>query len=132
MVLAVSRSARSGTDLEWLQGSWESIAGQRASRLLIAGRRFAFEFLGGDVFIGSLSLDVSTSPRRMDLWIEEGPEEYRGQMVYCIYHLDEEGKTLRWCPTRPGAVKRLTSFPSTSDPKSYCTVFQRVSRRRFC
>src|SRR5688572_24782437 len=95
------------TDLDLLQGAWTTIAGRRAARLLVAGRRFAFELPeGGDVYIGTFEMTADAEPRRLDMLIEEGPESYKGQRAFCIYHLD--GDILRWCPAKPGAEVRLS------------------------
>jgi uncharacterized protein (TIGR03067 family) len=116
-------SPASGTDLERLQGAWKAIAGRRAARLRIIEMRFTFEFIGGEVYEGTIRLDASASPARMDMRIEEGPAAQKGQLAMCIYHVD--GDVLRWCPTQPGAGYRLTRFPSVDDDHYYSLVFRR-------
>ena len=125
MPALVKAPADPGTraDLDQLQGVWTSVAGPCEARFLIAGNRFAFEFCGGDVYIGTFEL----SPGGMDMKIEEGPPEHRGQVAPCIYHV--EGGVFRWCPGRIGSGRRLTSFPSVDDEKYLSLVFRRAPRR---
>jgi hypothetical protein len=120
-VLAADPSTRS--DLESLQGVWVSVAGPRQARLLIAGRRFAFEFVGGDIYMGTF--DILSG--RMDMYIEEGPREHVGRYSRCIYRL--EGGILQWCPGRPGSDRRPTAFPDVNDPRHLSLVFRRERRR---
>lgn len=128
MAVLAPPEPRTSTDLDLIQGSWVTVAGHRDSRLLIAGRRFAFEFVGGEVFFGTFSLDVSASPRRMDMLLEEAPDEDRGKLAHCIYQID--GDVLRWCPTKPGSLKRLAAFPSVDDHKYFSMVFRQVRSQR--
>lgn len=109
------------SDLELLQGSWESVAGPKQARLLVAGRRFAFEFVGGDIYMGTLDL----APGQMDMHVEEGPADHRG-VSKCIYQLD--GGVLRWCPGRPGSGKRPAGFPDVADSRYLSLVFRRAGR----
>jgi hypothetical protein len=110
------------SDLESIQGVWMSVAGPREARLLIAGKRFTFEFIGGDLYMGTFKL----AQGQMDMLIEEGPREYAGHNSLCIYHLD--GGVLRWCPGRPGSTRRPESFPDVDDQRFLSLVFRRVRR----
>jgi hypothetical protein len=112
------------SDLDQLQGVWTSVAGRREARFLIAGHRFAFEFVGGDIYIGTFDLGAGG---RMDMHVQEGPEEYRGQVAPCIYHI--EGGVLRWCPGRIGSGLQPTSFPSVDDDRHISLVFRHIPRR---
>jgi uncharacterized protein (TIGR03067 family) len=119
------------SELEQLQGSWKSVAGRREAKLLIAGNRFTFEFCtgdGGGLYMGTFVLDPEAAPKRMDMVIDEGVGEHRGQHALCIYHLESD--ILRWCPTKPGSRARLTSFPSVDDDKYVSLVFKHVRRHR--
>lgn len=109
------------SDLELLQGSWESVAGPKQARLLVAGRRFAFEFVGGDIYMGTLDL----APGQMDMHVEEGPPDHCATSK-CIYQLD--GGVLRWCPGRPGSGKRPAAFPDVADSRYLSLVFRRAGR----
>ena len=121
---------RSRPDLELIQGAWTTIAGRRQARFLVAGGRFAFEFLDGEggIYIGSIKLSGDGHPRHLDMHIEEGPDDHRGQTAMCIYHLDAD--ILRWCPSRPGAQARLTNFPSVDDDKYLSLVFKHARPQR--
>lgn len=110
-------------DLEHLQGPWRTVAGRRGARFLIAENRFTFEFIDGEVYLGTFHLDPAAAPKQMDMRIEEGPLATRGQLAHCIYHVDEQ--VLRWCSTVPGAGYRLTRFPSVDDDHYYSLVFRR-------
>lgn len=111
------------TDIDHLQGSWTTVAGPRQARLLIAGTRFAFAFVSGDVYIGSYTIDPGSDPKSMDMRIDEGPPSHHGQLALCIYHLD--GDTLKWCPARPGRGMRPSEFAPVDDPQQLCLVFTR-------
>lgn len=121
-------SARSVPDLELFQGAWVTVAGPKTATMLIAGTRFALEFLDGDIYIGSFTLDPNDAPRRIDMRIEEGPQQHRGLTAYCIYQFD--GTTLKWCPSRPGSANRLFQFPSVDDPRYLSLVFRPSRPRR--
>jgi hypothetical protein len=126
MPTTASAPARSRlrSDSELLQGAWKTIAGRRQARFLIVGSRFAFEFLDGEagIYIGSFKLSGDGHLRHLDMHIEEGPDDHRGQTAMCIYHLDAD--ILRWCPCQPGAKARLTGFPSVDDDKYLSLVFK--------
>jgi len=117
-------------DVQQLQGSWKSVAGRREAILMVAGNRFTFEFNddGGGLYMGTFVLDPDAAPKRMDMVIDEGVGEHRGQLALCIYHLESD--ILRWCPTKPGTRVRLTSFPSVDDEKYISLVFKHVRRHR--
>ena len=112
------------SDLDALQGAWESVAGTRQARLLVAGRKFCFEFAGGDIYIGTLDLPASG---QLDMHVEEGPAEHRG-LSPCLYQLD--GGVLRWCPGRPNSGKRPSRFPDVDDSRYLSLVFRRAARRK--
>jgi uncharacterized protein (TIGR03067 family) len=114
------------SDGELMQGSWESVAGPKQARLLVAGRRFTFEFVGGAIYMGTF--DLTPGPvGQMDMHVEEGPDDHRGTSP-CIYHLD--GGVLRWCPGRPGSGKRPAAFPDVDDSRYLSLVFRRVRPQR--
>lgn len=120
-----SATAAARADLEHLQGVWESVAGPRQARFLIAGSRFAFEFVGGDLYMGTFDLAPGG---HMDMHVLEGPADHKGQVAPCIYHID--GGVLRWCPGRIGSGRRLSAFPSVDDDRYLCLVFRRAPKAR--
>jgi uncharacterized protein (TIGR03067 family) len=124
----VAAGAAARTDQEQLQGAWTCVAGPRPAKLLVAGNRFCFEFLDGDIYMGTFELAPEAEPKRMDMHIEEGPERHRGHRAWCIYHV--EGGVLRWCPARPGTELRLTCFPSVDDDRYLSLVFKQARPRR--
>jgi hypothetical protein len=113
-------SVRAGIDA--LQGVWTTIAGPREARLLVAGNRFSFEFVGGDVFIGTLDL----ADGHLDMHVEAGPPEHVGVTTRCRLHLD--GGVLRWCPGRPGSGRCPDAFPSVDDARYLSLVFRHARR----
>ena len=121
---AAATSAAIRQDFDLLQGAWATIAGPKEARLLIAGHRYAFEFVGGEVYIGTFDLAPGGE---MDMCIQEGPEDHRGQVAPCLYHV--EGNGLKWGPGRIGSGRRLSAFPSVDDHKYLCLMFRRVPRR---
>jgi hypothetical protein len=62
----------------------------------------------------------------MDVRIEEGPAQHRGQTALCIYEL--KGDVLRWCTAGPGREERPTAFPAEEDHHYLCMVFRREAR----
>ena len=114
-------------DLSALQGSWVSVAGPAEARFLVAGNRYAFEFVGGDVYIGTFDIAVGPGPHHMDMWIDEGPANAKGKTTLCIFQV--EGDVLRWCPARPGSGRRLAAFPRVDDARYFSLVFRQVRKR---
>jgi uncharacterized protein (TIGR03067 family) len=119
---------KSRTDLDLLQGAWTSVAGLRSAKLLIAGDRFTFEFVEGEIYMGTFFLDSEEDPKQIDMLIEQGPAKVKGLIALCIYHV--EGDILRWCPTKPGADRRLRNFPAIEDDRYLSLVFKHVRPRR--
>src|SRR5687767_1354919 len=81
---AVAKAAPAAirADLEQLQGVWQSVAGPKEARFLIAGHRFAFEFVGGDLYMGTFEL---APDGLMDMKVEEGPADHKGHIAPCLY-----------------------------------------------
>lgn len=121
-VIAAASGSETRSDWEKLQGAWVSIAGRRPARLLIAGNRFTFEFLGGEIYMGTFEV----AGGQMDMHIETGPAHHVGCCSHCIYRL--EGGVLRWCPGQPGSPQRPSSFPDIDDPRYLSLVFRRDKR----
>jgi hypothetical protein len=119
-VLAPAADPQVHSALEQLQGSWTTVAGPRQARLLIAGRRFTFEFVSGDIYMGTFDL----AHGQMNMHVEEGPADHVGHVSLCIYQI--EGGILRWCPGRPGSNRRPSEFPDVADGRYLSLVFGRV------
>jgi hypothetical protein len=109
--------------LEQLQGAWISVAGPCEARLLIAGNRYTFEFVDGDIYMGTFEL----APGGMDMRIEAGPPDLQGKVALCLCQV--EGGVLRWCPGRPGSGRRLSSFPRVDDQRYLSFVFRQTRRQ---
>ena len=101
-----------------------SVAGRRSAKLLIAGSRFTFEFIEGKIYMGTIFLDTEADPKQMDMLIEEGPAADKGLISLCIYQMESD--VLRWCPTKPGADRRLRNFPSVDDDRYLSLIFKHV------
>lgn len=104
-------------DLELLQGAWRVTAlevdGQpmaaetlKEARIVIEGSRFTSTGMGA-VYGGTLELDSSAAPARLDLKFDSGPEQ--GNINRGIYELT--GESWRLCLATRGTV-RPTSFVS--------------------
>jgi uncharacterized protein (TIGR03067 family) len=112
-------------DVERLQGAWSfaslEVNGSRVpesafggSRMLIEGERFSLTSAGAD-YAGTFTLDVSRSPKTLDIHFTEGPEA--GNTALGIYELDADTWTLclglvgserpREFATRPGSDHAL-------------------------
>jgi uncharacterized protein (TIGR03067 family) len=105
-------------DLDLLEGSWTVTAlevdGQAMpaamladARITIKGSRFTSTGMGG-AYEGTLELDTSASPPRLDMKFDAGPE--KGNTNLGIYQL--EGDTWKLCLATRGTV-RPASFAST-------------------
>ena len=113
------------SDLELLQGVWTSVAGPREGRFLIAGNRFSFEFIGGEIYIGTFTLGRNG---QMDMHVQEGPLDHKSLVAPCLYEL--QGGVLRWCTGRIGTDRRPESFPNVEDEHKLSFVFRRAPRRK--
>ena len=100
---------------------------KRHAELLVANDHFTMRFRNGDVYIGRFTLDPINKPRAMDLFIEEGPEAYRGKVSRAIYEFDTDH--LIWCPAEPGRSERLRAFPPDDDRDHLCIIFRRQKNR---
>jgi uncharacterized protein (TIGR03067 family) len=123
-VLAPAAESAVRSDQDQIQGTWVSVAGPKEARFLIAGHRFTFEFVGGDIYMGTFDL---VAPGQMDLHTEAGPVKHVGTATRCIYQL--HGGVLRWCPGKPGAEQRPATFPDVDDSRYLSLVFRRAARR---
>jgi uncharacterized protein (TIGR03067 family) len=121
-------SLQTASDLKQLQGIWLSVAGRCQARLLIAGTHYTFELENGSVYMGTFVIDAESDPRRIDMYVDEGPEEHRGTIAHCIYKFENE--LLHWCPPRMGSPDNLYEFPSVDDPRYLSLKFERVKPRR--
>lgn len=128
MTSTLSTTSHRTLSLSDLQGSWVTVAGRRDAKFLIAGHRFTFEIVDGDIYMGTIRIDSTADPVEMDLKIEEGPARYKGLTAFCIVHWD--GEHLQWCPTRPGSGVRLTGFPAVDDDRFLSLVFRPQRPRR--
>ena len=114
-------------DRERLQGVWVFVSGRREAQLLVSGEHFTMRFRSGDIYVGTYALDPTSRPRAMDLFIQEGPEPYRGKKAQAIYEFD--GDHLIWCPAPPGQDDRPRAFPPADDYEHLCIIFRREKRR---
>jgi hypothetical protein len=121
-VLARAPESQTLSDLDQLQGAWTSVAGPCEARLLVCGNRYTFEFIGGEIYMGTLEL----GPDGMDMRIEAGPRDHSGKVALCLHRL--EGGVLRWCPGRPGSNRRPSTFPLVDDPRYLSFVFRQMRR----
>ena len=105
-------------DLDRLQGTWSIAAleldGQTVgaigdARIVIEGSRFTSTGMG-DEYAGTLTVDSSVSPARIDMKFESGPE--KGNTNPGIYQLD--GDSWKLCLATRG-TKRPAKFVSPPD-----------------
>jgi len=105
-------------DLDRLQGTWTVAAlemdGQTVgpigdARIVIEGSRFTSTGMGEE-YAGTISLDSSASPARIDMKFDSGPEN--GNTNLGIYQLD--GDSWKICLATRG-TKRPTEFASPPD-----------------
>lgn len=110
-------------DRERLQGAWMFVSGHREAHLLVSGDYFTMRFRNGDIYVGTYALDPTQHPRAMDLFISEGPAQFRGKRALAIYEFD--GDHLIWCPAEPGKEERLRAFPPCECRDQLCIIFRR-------
>jgi uncharacterized protein (TIGR03067 family) len=100
------------TDLDLLHGTWTvgelEVDGQSASvppdaRVVIKGSRFSSLGMGA-VYEGTLELDASAKPARIDMKFDKGPE--KGNTNLGIYQLD--GDSWKLCLATRGTVRPAT------------------------
>jgi uncharacterized protein (TIGR03067 family) len=103
-------------DLDKLQGTWtvatmevdgESMSAPGDARVVIEGSRFATLGMGA-VYEGTVAVDSSAKPARIDMKFDKGPE--KGKTNLGIYRLKGDSWTL--CLATRGTV-RPASFAST-------------------
>src|SRR5205085_10866962 len=98
-------------DLQLVQGSWIVTAlemdGQNMpaalladSRIVVQGERFTSTGVGA-VYEGTLELDASATPRRLDMKFDAGPE--KGNINLGIYEL--AGDTWKLCLATRGSLR---------------------------
>jgi uncharacterized protein (TIGR03067 family) len=104
-----------------LQGAWLSVAGRRQAELLVSGDHLTVHFAEGDIYMGRFTLGEG-QPATMDVRVEEGPPQHKGQLARCIWEVD--GDMLRWCTALPGQPGRPADF-AEADPRHLCLVFHR-------
>jgi uncharacterized protein (TIGR03067 family) len=117
-------------DLDCLQGSWRVMAlkveGQAMpaemlarAAIVIKGKRFTSSGMGA-VYKGTLELDTTASPRRLDMKFDAGPE--RGAVNRGIYQL--RGDTWKICLSTCGGG-RPSDFRSTAGSGFACETLTR-------
>jgi len=119
-------------DIDLLQGTWAlrslEMGGRQmpaamlsSSRFIIAGDRFVATGMGAE-YAGTLELDSSALPRRLDMKFDAGPE--KGNTNLGIYELD--GDTWKMCLAMRGSVRPAT-FDSSSGSGFAFEIFTRCS-----
>lgn len=127
-------------DLDLLQGTWTVAAMETdgrempadllgKARIVIEGSRFISSGMGA-VYEGTLRLDASASPARIDMTFDAGPE--KGNTNLGIYHLD--GDSWKLCLATHGTV-RPESFTAPRGAASrwkrwYAELCRRFARRK--
>ena len=105
-------------EIDRMQGTWRVVAleteGQPMAQAMLAEARIVvsgdrFTSLGmGAIYGGTLVVDASATPRRLDLVFDRGPEQ--GSTNLAIYELD--GDTWRIClGTTASRVQHSISIP---------------------
>jgi uncharacterized protein (TIGR03067 family) len=121
-------------DLDLLQGIWTvatlEFEGQKMpaamvsnGRIAIEGNRFVSSGMGA-VYEGTLELDASTTPRRLDMKFDKGPET--GNTNPGIYQLDSDRWTI--CVATRDTV-RPSTFTSTPGSGIAVEVLTRGSKK---
>jgi uncharacterized protein (TIGR03067 family) len=125
----LSGSDAATSDLDRVQGTWTPTEivdnGQKASadllsniELTIKGNTFILDYSAGD-YRGELTLNEKTTPRRIDVTLDDGTE------VAGIYEVTED--SLRICYAEPG-WPRPTAFRSAPGSGHVLAVYKRQGR----
>src|SRR5579872_5533506 len=109
------------TDLERLQGAWSiselEVDGQSTppemwgeARITIKGNRFTSSGMGAD-YEGTMELDPSARPPRLDMKFDAGPE--KGNTNFGIYQLDADSWKLCLATRGDTRPKEFASTPGS-------------------
>jgi uncharacterized protein (TIGR03067 family) len=121
-MLIESREQLAQQEKTKLQGTWVHVSGRWPAHLFFAGDHFTVHLENRGTYMGTFTVDPTQSPPAMDMTIEEGPEQYKGQTARCIYSLDDDW--LWWCPNEPGSGQRMPTFPRNGEGKFPTLVFR--------
>jgi uncharacterized protein (TIGR03067 family) len=107
-----------------LKGKWEPTSSESGGnkddeanykeyRVVFDGDQFTILKSGETHMKGTVKLDVSQTPKRIDMVIEECPDpDNKGKSLLGIYELN--GDELKWCFVPPNGGERPSSFTTQS------------------
>jgi uncharacterized protein (TIGR03067 family) len=117
-----------------LKGKWEPTASESGGnkddeseykqfRVIFDGDKFTILKGGEQHMKGTFKLDVSQTPKRIDMTIEEGDGDTKGKSLAGIYEL--KGDELKWCFVPPDAGDRPKDFSSQSGTSQILATLKR-------
>jgi uncharacterized protein (TIGR03067 family) len=118
-----------------LKGKWEPMSSESGGnkddeseykqyRLVFDGDKFTILKSGEEHMKGTMKIDASQKPRRLDLVIEECQEgDMKGKSLEGIYEL--KGDELKWCFVPPDKGDRPKEFASQSDTSQINVTLKR-------
>ena len=118
-----------------LKGKWEPTSSESGGnkddesdykqfRVVFDGDKFTILKSGETHMKGTFKLDVSQTPKRIDMTIEEGPDaDTKGKSLAGIYELKDD--ELKWCFVPPDGGDRPTSFASQSGTSQILATLKR-------
>jgi uncharacterized protein (TIGR03067 family) len=103
-------------DIDLLQGTWVvtglEMDGQQMpaamlanGRIAVHGKRFVSTGMGAE-YEGTLELDISQTPRHLNMMFDAGPE--KGNTNLCIYEIKGDHGSSASRPTAPGGPQDLS------------------------
>jgi len=99
-------------DLKVLQGNWVFSADEQEAKWSLEGDTLRATF-NDMVFVCKVTLDPTSSPRTIDFFVKEGPNDVVGKTTLGIYKI--ENGQVTFCVRRPGENSRPTEFKDIED-----------------
>jgi uncharacterized protein (TIGR03067 family) len=105
-------AADAASDLKRMQGEW--VFQIEGTDVLWSLQGDTLKTTYNDiVFVSKLTLNAKDSPRHIDFFLKEGPNDVVGQTSLGIYKFDDDRVT--FCVRRPGENGRPTEFKDIED-----------------
>jgi uncharacterized protein (TIGR03067 family) len=99
-------------DLKTMQGSWGFDIDDVQASWLLEGDTLKARFNDME-YVCKLKLDPGASPRTIDFFVEQGPNDVVGKTTLGIYKID--GDRVTFCVRRPGEERRPGEFKDVQD-----------------
>jgi uncharacterized protein (TIGR03067 family) len=109
-------------DLKAMQGNWILNSHDVEAKWSLEGETLRVT-LDDMVYVCKVTLDPTASPRTIDFFVQQGPNDVVGKITLGIYKI-EEGQVI-FCVRRPGESGRPTEFKDIED-ETFLVVIKRA------